>query len=822
MLNKSHNPVTTLFILLTLAGISQPARALSIAQNSETSFSGSSKIAREVDKSADGNFKERDSGSVNLDLEESGRIDFDAEDSGEINSDLQEQDSGSTNQDLEYSGSVNPDLEDSGSVNPDLEDSGQTLSFNNSRLYSQASPETDNDAIAPNGIEEEPIATDDDRGTWWWWLPLIIGIPLIAAILVSTLGGKRSDREPAIDNVRDPNAPNGGIGLSDAPGVEDLSTVGPNNPDLGNTVASSTTSRLGGAAVTSGTALAAGASSLVSDATRTEPVTEIPSNSVSEFTGQETKLQVSEETKLQDDIEDIDLHAEPLDTVPPNSTLSGLVSEPQIEKTPTIPVEEEIATYTQPDVEDIDISESSVDFPVDTGDPIEQFTSDSTIEADTAIEANEAKEFRGDYVLEEETQTITPNQQLAENITQSNQELNVDNSTTIEPDLATSEPEVSLTEIDADTNAITEQQAVNAELRDEAQILETTQTDFDIAEESNRLDDIALTSAAASGFIISESDSQPLVDTDTDIDPKSEQIANVRIVDPELRDEAQIAKTPQTNFNAIDIEQSDELQELSESESVLAPETTNDLNISIDEISFDDVNDSDLEEISFDDGLETADANLEEISFDDDIETIDANLEEISFKDVNDSDLDKVSFDNGFETADANLEEISFDDDIEIIDANLEEINFDDDIETIDASIDEIGFNDVNDSDLDKVNFDDSSDSNLDEITSEELSQTRDNSSLDLLSNNTAGISNLANDESEDMDNISEWLNSLETPTQSTDNILEWLDNLNTDDADSVREDSDRENNSQINEADDVSFQFIEDLLENDANQDNR
>ena len=84
---------------------------------------------------------------------------------------------------------------------------------------------------------------------------------------------------------------------------------------------------------------------------------------------------------------------------------------------------------------------------------------------------------------------------------------------------------------------------------------------------------------------------------------------------------------------------------------------------------------------------------------------------------------------------------------------------------------------------------------------------------MDLLSNSTAGITNLSDDEFEDMNNITEWLDSLETPQQNTDNILEWLDSLKTENADPLP-DGDREIKSE--ETNDVSFQFIEDLLEND------
>ena len=758
MLNRKPSPVATLFILLALTAISEPAKAVSSAQKSEATSSSFSELAQEADKNPDTNFKEQDSGSTNPDLEDSGQINFDAEGSGEINSDLKEQDSGS----------VNPDLEDSGSVNPDLKDSGQTLSLSNSRLYSQVSPEADNDAIAPNEIEE----ATDEGSSWWWWLPLIIGIPLITAILVSTLGGKRSDREPAIGNVRDPNAPDGGIGLSNTPAVEDLSTVGANASTLSNTVTSATTSNsLGGAALASGTVLADGTSNLIGDTnktdedinldldldidrddlTKTESVTEIPSNSVSEFTGQETKLQITDRgTRLQEDVEDISL--EPLDSIRPDSTVvSEFAPEHEVKEF------EETVTYTQQDTDS-------------TGDrSLEELTSSNILEADTAIETDEVKEFRGDFVLEEESQTFIPDEQAADDIIQSDREspeiqdtdpiadnLNPDVSTFSKPDISISESESYLPEIDADPNAVIQQQTVDAETIDE----ETTQIDLDI-----------------------------------------------------------------TN-----VEQFDELQELNDS--VLISEAAsndfsdNDEIVSIDEISFDDadVSDqrseviSDFNENNINNEIETVDASLDEISFNYDVKTIDTSVDEIGFDDTDDLSLDNISFDDEVETTDANLDDTD--------DLNLDDISFDDEVKIIDANLDEISFDDIDndDSDLDSISFNETIDSNLDEIILEESGKTQDNLTPDLLSNNTAKISDLSDDESNDMDNISEWLNSLETPNQNTDNILEWLDKLNTDDTNIVKEDSDREawaapnreNDSSIDETNDVSFQFIEDLLERD------
>ena len=98
-------------------------------------------------------------------------------------------------------------------------------------------------------------------------------------------------------------------------------------------------------------------------------------------------------------------------------------------------------------------------------------------------------------------------------------------------------------------------------------------------------------------------------------------------------------------------------------------------------------------------------------------------------------------------------------------------------------------------------------------------SESTDSLSFDPLSNNTAGITSLSDDQSNDMNNISEWLDSLDTRNQNTDNISEWLDTLDTNNVDSILEDSNQETAFESSEEeDDISFQFLEDLLERDSN----
>ena len=76
----------------------------------------------------------------------------------------------------------------------------------------------------------------------------------------------------------------------------------------------------------------------------------------------------------------------------------------------------------------------------------------------------------------------------------------------------------------------------------------------------------------------------------------------------------------------------------------------------------------------------------------------------------------------------------------------------------------------------------------------------------------------MEDDRSNDMNNITQWLDSLETPTPNTDNISEWLESLDTDDNDSAKHDDQDVNLNLEQEADDISFKFLEDLLERDSN----
>ncbi|NJL52371.1 MAG: hypothetical protein HC930_09435 [Hydrococcus sp. SU_1_0] len=164
-----------------------------------------------------------------------------------------------------------------------------------------------------------------------------------------------------------------------------------------------------------------------------------------------------------------------------------------------------------------------------------------------------------------------------------------------------------------------------------------------------------------------------------------------------------------------------------------------------------------------------------------------------------------MTLDNVTEGADVNLNEITLDNADSTINASLEEITFDeftleDADSTINASLEEITFDDVTTTSGER-----SSDQeiNLDDLGFEE-------------------INNSSDEQSNDLNNISEWLDSLETPNQDRDNIADWLDTL---DKDSLRanpnpaqENLNQETTNDLSkDTDDISFQFLEDLLDRDA-----
>ena len=1092
MLTKRHNPVVTFFILLTLVGVSKPAKAFSEGQNdgamtsisealpqqtrvkiatsnnnivvnqSKSSYvtisstedsqsawlsrspnppnlavialvqpeeflEGENKaiagtknsilavdrytdkidrslnlVADSIDKSRSSinadrklyaNFDLKDSGEINPNWKNSGQIDSNLKDSGEIDFNVEGSEDLELDINLKDSGLLNPDLEDSGSINLDLEDSGQTISFKieSSTIIAQGNDNT----VAPNGGEGDGIAPRRE-GQWWWWLPLIIGIPIIAAIIISN-GQKKSDREPAIDNVRDLNTGDRGLGVSGTSGRENLSAVGTNVGnvnELDNSISNSAQS-INAATVAEGTT-----TNFIDDRSRkdnidldidrsdledTNSVAGIPSTSVSEFTGYETKLQSDSSTKLQDDNIDLDS----IDDIPPinpidNVAASELVADLDREESKTDFVVEVEKAVTDRKLDTNTLEPLSIQIVNSDRTSENTVNSNNIVEDLAANEDVEAKEFLGDYVLQEETQGFSPYQQADAdlNLTQTTPTKEQGSDETLVSELDQEQPasfvgevseldrpDVAVSEVDSDTDIISEPRQNTGELNtnqetievigfDSDLYLEPTQTEsdeLDRSNESSRLDSGDRISEATTDNNLTDNfevvnisideigfddDSTQIIETNLDDDSTQTtetSIDEISFDDSELEEisfDDDSTQTIETSFDEISLDDS-ELDEISfDDDSTQTTETSFDEisldDSELDEISFDDdstqttetsfdeisLDDSELDEISFDDDstqtTETSfdeisldDSELDEISFDDDstqttetsfdeislddseldeisldesndtnasfdeisfdddstqtietsfdddsTQTTETSFDEISFDDseldeisFDDSELDEISFDESNDT-NASLDEISFDELDESI--SLEEISFDNDsTQTIDASLDEISFDELDesisleeisfdndstqtiDASLDEISFDELDESvstnkvndfNSDEVGYEELDKARANSTLDLLSSSTAGIASLSDDESEDMNNITEWLESLETPQQNTDNILEWLDSLNTQDTNSVP--NDRHDRVKSEETNDISFEFIEDLLDDDPKQD--
>ncbi len=683
-----------------------------------------------------------------------------------------------TNPDVADSGEINPDVADSGEINSDVADSGESLSSNSLEVDQEANPAAkiaSSQVTTPNAVDGEttpaakiassqvttpnavdrkttleaesaigqaatPNAVDQEatpeaesaetRSRWWWWLPLIIGVPLLAAIAASISSRKRSDREPAIDNIPDGDSPNGGTGGSLTPDGNDLSTVGANVSGLGNVANNnnsvSKASGINNAAIaTGGAALAGGAATnFVGGRTKTEgdrdldinleetdPVTEIPSNPVSEFTGQETTLQLTDQpTQLQTDADDEAggaTVASELFSIRETST-DEMTSNPVVENDNIADFPTDIDDFPpQTNSQTIDLADQN----------LSEIESDAVNEAEQVPETNIVREFRGDFVLDEET-TRTPSVE-----SEINTFTGIDvTPETVSDDIDSTSPELDLDLFDDEDTA--------------------TEADFgsNIGDRTIQTESTAaLGGAAVSGF-----------------------------------------------FNrGQDTEQSDDFSEVDEINTSL--ETTRN------EFSDHVIADADIEAIS---GSQD-DSTLEEITFDDADNATDFGLDETvvdaETSSTSDFDLEQFTFDEQDNATDFDLNEITLDE-LETSSTN----NYIDDLNTTTQD---------QDIDLDDLGFDES--------------ESADSLSFDLLSNSTAEITSLSDDKSNDMNNISEWLDSLETPNQNqtTDNISEWLDTLNTDNLDSVLEDSNQERASESSEeGDDISFQFLEDLLERDSN----
>ena len=217
----------------------------------------------------------------------------------------------------------------------------------------------------------------------------------------------------------------------------------------------------------------------------------------------------------------------------------------------------------------------------------------------------------------------------------------------------------------------------------------------------------------------------------------------------------------------------------------------------------------DLSEMTLDSVAEPSNFDLDEMTLGNVDRDINTSLEEITFDDAGADELsvDDITLDNADNKINADLDEITFDSD-STTNYSLEEITFDD-VEA-NANFDLDDATDVGEAEeisLDDLGFEESNSANA--------------ASFELLDDSTAEITSISNEESNDMNNISQWLDSIDTPKKDNDSISDWLDAL---DKDSVRN-PDTEQNPQERETtgdlsedadDDISFQFLEDLLDRD------
>ncbi len=722
---------------VTLATVDSSANANADANNKVAQADGNTPTLTQTNADLEG------SGTANPDLEGSGKVNPELESSGTPNFGVDG--SGKVNPEFQDSGVVNPDLEGSGEVNPDVEGSGTA------NIDAIAQTDANPNAADTENTQGDAIATK--KGNWWWWIPLIIGLPLLGLLGMSSLKrGNRSDREPAIANTPSPNDPQGGTGVAFDPDIDGISPRRTTaTDDLG------TTSSLGGAAIAGGAAATnrtgdrnnKDIEEVDTDRVELENVVaqpetdidnlivEIPSDPVNEFTtDQETKLQTTEQsTRLQ--VDDLNDSSGLLDNISASgaalggsaAAASGFFSdrEDSVEETTESVTEDNDTIYAQSSyVDEPDYPEATANF-------------DRATEEDTAFETENAREFRGDYVLREEIPTEEINSEIEDEDTTAIRDANWTDSST--------------SEWNTPDNIVS----------DSVDNTPTTEADLEIE------------------------DSDFILDTRIDNDFETNIIADAEVTSDE------------TDYSLDDF--------------------ANSRDISLDEITFDDADSSvnaSLDEFTFDNTADSRDISVEEITFDDTDSFVSAISDELTLDDTTDSteiSLDEITFDDADSLVNTSSDEIVLDETTDSTEINLNEITFEDADSSIDDLINSIGTDTLNQRvDLDELGFDESL-------------ERKDNASSDLLSGKTAEITDLADDKSDDMDNISTWLDELETPDQNTENISEWLENLNADSANTDSEKSNSDQTSRLNEEDeDISFQFLEDLLDRDpnANQDDK
>ncbi|MFM2315305.1 MAG: hypothetical protein RLZZ04_4581, partial [Cyanobacteriota bacterium] len=413
-------------------------KAVGDADKTTAGVTGTDKNAiANADSDSKVNADVKGSGAINPDVNGSGEINPDLKGSGEVNPDVNN--SGEVNPDVKGSGEVNPDVNGSGEVNPDVQGSGEPLSSKNGDVDGVNTKET---TVAPaeTADADSGAKVAAKKGQWWWWLLPLLGIPLLAAAIFGGRG--KSDQEPALDDIPNINSLDNGSGMPRGSGGGDIPPVGVNTSGgLGNVVENTTNaaSNLGTAGLAAGGAALAGgaaaAANLAGRRNRTENVAdadmdldldldldepatveEIPSNPVTEFTGQATKLQFddqSEDLEGDGNFDLDDVNASIADDV----ALGGAAGIGGVAAASEFAQDAENRTEINFDTESLDVEDVGLD--TNVGQNVAQFTTEqatdlaqSNTETDfvEVVETDGvngdgtvAREFTGDFVLEEES-----------------------------------------------------------------------------------------------------------------------------------------------------------------------------------------------------------------------------------------------------------------------------------------------------------------------------------------------------------------------------------------------------------------------------------
>ena len=582
------------------------------------------------------------------------------------------------------------------------------------------------------------------------------------------------------------------------------------------------------------------------------PAVEIPSNPVNEFTDQKTKLQVTDQpTILQTDEEDeidnitsslLDDVSQTGDAAMSEGTAiaggaagaSGLFRDSEDSDPETSNDSEQPTILQTDDVDVIDQSSEDVTIEVDQFNAVSDSVDDiATPEVDLVLDQDSIENDPGfidqgselggaalggvaaaasGFLSNQDTEQITELQEnevefSVEEATSNNFADNViaDAETSpwdFEPDAesASSETEFSL-ESSADINLVS----------DSLDEVATTEADLFLEQNSNEnapsfLDQVTQTGEAspeASGFFSNQDTEQTTELQENEIEFSLEEtISNdegeTSPFNFETNNELESAGTD-LSAEAPDIV-SGSLESMNALEFDLSVEENQDLDNKDKELTLEEIASSD-----FVSELETTPNNLS------------SSLDEIAFENINNSEDEDINFDD-----------ITFEDTDNSINASLDELTFDNinNSEDEDIGLDDITFEDTDNTSIDELLNDLGTATDDQEISLDDLGidQTNDSSTTDLVSNNTTQNVDLSDEQAEDindMGNISQWLDNLETPNNNADNISEWLDQLtiNTDDNNLEEENQNNENFAESkDDTEEISFQFLEDLLERDSN----